>query len=243
MSVPNEAGLGEAMGREVQQLLEELGLGRAAKEWDRVVLLASRGSPVSQTSRSSDHVADRGFHLVLLDMAGEPEYYCKCRPALPNGALHWESEVLEMFSSDSRTRSLVPKVGLARTLRIDLQVTPFHHGQTLAVAMKVLPAKKRWQLVRQVLRAMGELSQVMREYHERRGASRILQLRNESDGLMSTLAEMGVDERDRTLISRVFTAVDPVPSIPQHGDLWPPNVITGPCGQLTVLDLGGGWAS
>jgi len=167
----------------------------------------------------------RGFNLLILAEDGHPSHFCKCRPADHPVALR-ELRILETLCSDERLRDTIPATWGQTSEKILLQISRYVRGERcdrrvsrqgadecLATLDAILENVRRVACVA-TERLSGEIIRTAR-----------IELAAECRPLIDYLAEAGATASDLRTLEGVVSAAGSVPWFPQHGDLWPKNVI------------------
>lgn len=209
------------MNLELLRLLADLSVEGfdSAVAWRRVVMMHN-----IEYVRSDSIEDSKGFKLLLLDNKGAPAWFGRCACA-ETTTLRRETEILEMLSRAS-LGSHVPEVRAGAAQSIYVQLTR-HLGECTYQRRIDRVAAGRWGLdVREILTLTEQL---MKE-----ACCRVSFLRDppalatRQAGMSSdlkTLALAGLMREELTQIERALEVTETLPSVLQHGDLWPRNVL------------------
>ena len=227
------------MRRDLLELMEaalrQIEVTSPPLQWDRTLLLNNTGSLKARVRGEPPVSTDRGFHLLLLSEAGEPEYYCKCRPRNPDGSDRRAARFLRRFQKDPDTRSIVPRQGHAHNRRIDVQVAGFVRAPRMDKVLEGLDERAFHELVKNVQSAALRLSRTA--LRVKGSSAQQVDLVQESDPLLRDLPQLGVATEVGNLLRRGLAQVGDVPPFPQHRDLWPNNVFAHEDGGCTIVDF------
>lgn len=220
----------------LQRLLQHAGVGPLP--WERIVLRDSRAALTSRAREGRSHIWNRGFHMVILDAAGAPEYYCKCRPSNPGGSICRESLVMEVFNADAATAPLVPSACTVRDDDIEVLVTRFLSGTRVDKLLPDLSLNERTELAEKVLSAGFTLSSAAAAMPRHfPGAGDELPLAASAARAFELLPSIGVTGADVALLRQALEQAGAVRAYPQHRDLWPRNVIVEEDGRCRIVDF------
>ena len=219
-------------------------LGGGPRRWSDVVVVRNVGPLTTAVPLEGDVISNRGFNALLCSAGGGQKHFLKLRP-IHHRLFDREATLTALLSSREGTRSLVPAsrtftVGPARILAqefvagrsLDLLVRTRHREGWQQPAAQVLrAAAPLWEGITEVVAAAG--------FGLSPGLSDTASLLADLDLLASQRVDAGVI---RLLRARLESAH--LPSVPQHGDFWPRNVlVTGNgwrvldfecCGDVTL---------
>lgn len=224
------------MNAELRQLLKCAGIGSADDPslWARAVMLHAVGllppPPVLPNAST-----EAGFHLLLLDEGGNVVHRVKCRAA-DDAWFKRECETLSTLRDDPALAGLVPQVATAASRHLRIHVSRELPGESHLTAIRKQGISD-WQ---------GTVEQVLANVHKiGERAKHALPWLQQSSPTMSLarvleyrLEQLGGQDIDGASIAALRAAVDgvSVPSHPQHGDLWPGNIIQDGHGHWCVID-------
>ncbi len=211
------------MNRELCALLTEAGLATGA--WSDIILLHNVAAlPTPETPRG-DYIWNRGFNLLVLDAHGRPAHYCKCRRP-DDEALAHETRVREVLARDPALAAIVPSTRGVASGAIQIQVSRHVPGESFSRAVALL-STRRWE------RAVGEILAAV-ERVTARAAELMPQLAAPAGGValadeaawaLEHLGNAGVPPEAVGRLARVLEQAGRAPGFPQHGDLWPGNIV------------------
>jgi len=190
-----------------------------APGWEQVVLVRNTG-PIG-TSRALDLLV-RGFDLLILGSDGKPARYCKVR-SVGYDRLRHENETLEMFRGSSQS-NLVPEARGGNHGQWAVQVARFLEGPLLIDGLRATRGDALEQILTKVLTLAHQLSTAARELADQY-RERPLSLARECEESLAYLGQVTHLRPRPATLGRLVEGIDPVPSCPQHGDLWSSNVI------------------
>lgn len=226
------------MRKRLLRLLSAAGVENGPTAWQRTVMLRSSGALIHPHREDDRNIADRGFHLLVLSAAGEITHYCKCRPLRADGASHREIQVLEVFNNDADARFHVPASTSVRDDGIELQVTAYIDGDYIDRFCAQLNTEQRSNVVADVLNAAASLCRAALARPDTfSGPFENSPLIERAASSLSVLPRLGLADDVRSVLRDAFEETGSVPSIPQHGDLWPQNVLRSDSGQWYIIDL------
>ena len=207
--------------------------------WERLLLVRNRILARSESlggSRGQDRPDEvrPGFDLLLLDSRGRRTHYCKFRHSGCESLLH-ESDVIEMLRCDPAVRDFVPELKAGPHGSWMVQISKFLDGPTLRDLLQNWSLRKRERAIVEVLEISHGLSETSARLSSKfprhdidlaseatESAKLLMRLTDKADGIRKMCA--------------MLDHVPAVPSRPQHGDLWPQNIIW--CnGSWRVLDF------
>ena len=217
------------MNPELRRLIEAARAGFGLREpLDREsVLMVHNAGEIGRTSEPvGDFAWNRGFNLVLLDRRGTPTHYCKCR-GIPNEQLELETAVLEALARAPEVSAIVPQARGARSGRLQLQMSTFLPGVRFQEAMLRMPEADWLHASRRVLEAADALSSCATVVvpHLRARVMAPLVLDAEAQTHLDYLGAAGIPELHLEALSAAVRLAGTIEPWPQHGDLWPGNVL------------------
>lgn len=220
------------MNRELSALLESAGV-RPAPAWEEMLLVKND----ALLPADPHHDTALGFDLVVLDR-GTPRHYCKVRPTDTPG-FRRESELRRRLADDDLGTFRVPTASFARGTRIEVQVSPFVAGDTLQSAIVAGDDDRVLSAIRAVIRDLDAIALRARTLTDLMPAhDSMLRLAERAEpSLESVSSGAALEPGARRALGAVLQAAEPVPAIPQHGDLWGRNILLeGDKGWLLDLE-------
>ena len=192
-------------------------------DWRRIVMIKNDG-PIPVPVRPLVGDPDRGFNLLLLSESGQPVHYVRCRDATDAVATR-EAEILQRLSEAPDVRAHIPESASSRADGIQVLASRYMQGRLLAHVLRGMPAA-RW---REALFELTDLAMSIGAAAEQR----VPGLRNpapfvfltEAEEPLGSLAASGLAQQDAEALARLLAHAGSVARFPQHGDLWPGNVI------------------
>jgi len=219
-------------------LLNEAGVPLTARDWRRVVVLRSSGSPVHPFRAVDRHLSDRGFHFLILSERGDITHYCKCRPLWPQGRPHRETQVLQAFADDHDARQYVPEFAAVRDDRVDVQIARYVQGEVLNRTFMGMSTEARLELVDDAMIPGASLCTAAMLRPDIFGhCPGEVPLSDLAESFLGGLSSLDIDPKMSGVLRNAFREAGTVPLIPQHGDYWPENVLRTREAGWCVLDL------
>jgi hypothetical protein len=227
------------VNRELRDLLVAGGYSRAARpdfRWHDVIVHRNIASipPVRQNGGSA--LLNHGFNLILLDEHGAPTHYAKCRPAVVPETQH-EVTVLTVLAADPALAEIIPATRSASSATLSVQVSRFIGDRTWASDPSRGDIAAWTRATREILVVMLQLAERADALLPDLGSQREIRPRDALRPLLSALAAVGLPSESQDVL---LSAADSAPALathPQHGDLWPANLIQRPNGGWWVLDF------
>lgn len=224
------------MRPEVVALLREAGVASAEIPWERIVLTSSRGSLIDATLPEYADPAERGFQFLVLSPSGAPTHHCKCCQARPEGGFHRRAEVLALLERDPRARPHLTRATTVRNERIELHITEYIDAPPLDRLVGRLGMDRAWPRLARVLDAAAALSWSFMEAQGKSAVERV-SLPDIAAASLDEAADLGVPSATLASLRGGLAEAGRVPRVPQHGDLWPANILVSPDGEVRLLDL------
>lgn len=202
--------------------------------WRKVLLMHNLGA-IPGGELEGDHVGNRGFNVLIVDDAGMPAYFCKWRPTRPGSSPR--VSLAERLSRVPELASVLPKTWSIRTNDVDGEVTRYVTGVLLDVRLRSMKPIDLHAALVDILHAAGRVSAgAMRLEPSLLAGSPNIRLRDAGGWTLSALAEAGLANETLSVVERALERAGWVPRVPQHGDLWPRNVLDAG-GRWLILDL------
>ena len=208
------------MNASLAALLRDLArqLDGGAADWHDAIVLQNYG--VLPVPRSTELPSLRGFNLMLLARDGSPRHFAKCRP-LANEELARETAVLRQLASSRAGGRHVPPVVMGVGTTIAAQLAVFQQGEPLEAHLRRVGAAGAKTAVLEILDVAALLGRTIGDGTQ----APPVELAQAAAPHLAAVAAAGLDPGDVSRIAAALDAAGPVPAMPQHGDLWPPNVL------------------
>ncbi|HYK81716.1 MAG TPA: hypothetical protein VEU55_01105 [Gemmatimonadales bacterium] len=227
------------MNRRLRELLTLAGIarGRAAPPaWSGVILLKNWGGVPAVRRPAATYLAERGFNLLLLGPRGVPTHFCKCRPD-SNIPLRREVAVLTTLCRDPELSGIVPETWGVRGARVQLLISAYLPGTPLDRTVARLSPAQWADTTSEILTLVHRIGQrAAATLPEVTGAGAVLGLQPAARGALARLATLGLGRGSLIPLEEALRTAGTVPAFPQHGDLWPSNVVRSG-GSWRLLDF------
>jgi hypothetical protein len=217
------------MNRELLRLLDSVRAdatsGRALR-WDDVLIVQNTGPVAGAARPEGDFTWNRGFNFVLLNRDGAPTHYCKCR-TVPNEQMAVETVILEALGADRLIRHLVPYASAAQGEHLQLQISTYLPGVPFSEVIGQLSEQEWLAATRHILESADAVSAraiaVVPQLHD--AGSTPLMLDEAARPHLEYLASVGMYPEHLDALTGALHRAGEVRGWPQHGDLWPGNVL------------------
>jgi hypothetical protein len=224
------------MNAELRKLLQSAGIGDANDPglWKRAVMLHVAGllPPPPDLPNANK---EAGFHLILLDESGNVVHRVKCRAA-DDEFFQRECDILAALRKDPELVGLVPQVYTAASPHLRIHVSRQLSGESYLTVIRTQRVSD-WQCtVEEVLADVHKIGDRAKHtvpwLHSSNPAVSL------SEALEHRFEQLEKQEIDAAAIVTLRAALEgvSVPYHPQHGDLWPGNIIKGAQGRWCVID-------
>ena len=228
------------MNAELSTLLSVAGSAWSVQsefDWSRVVMVQNAASiPATTIDNDPQSGVNRGFNLVVLNRRGEPAFYVKCRPAVVGGVGR-ESRILSALHGDPELSPIVPAVQSSTSVRMQVQVMPYLHGQSLSTLDDALgPAEWREASNGILLTAERIAQRAGARCPEDLPAAAAVSIADQGAVALEYLLNIGLSVDDAAALHAVTVTAGLVPQHFQHGDLWSANIIKVAAGWR-ILDF------
>jgi hypothetical protein len=209
----------QALATALDDALRQLG-DELPADWRRIVMIKNDG-PIPLPAHPVVGDAARGFNLLLLSAEGEPAYYVRCRDASDAMAAR-EAEVLRQLSESPAIRIHLPEAAGTRADGIQVLATRYMNGDLLAHLLRRM-SHDEW---RDAVLALTELATDVGNA----GRMSIPELTRADpfdfwQEAEASLALLPMSSGQLAATAAALQAAGTAPRFPQHGDLWPGNVI------------------
>ena len=211
------------MNASLAALLRDLArqLDGGAADWHDAIVQQNYGAVPAGSAGARALPSLRGFNLLLLAPDGTPRHFAKCRP-LAADELARETAVVRQLSATPAGRRHVPAVAMGVGPTFAAQLAGYAAGEPLAAHLGRIGAGAAGPALLEVLDVASLLGTLLAE--SQHGLPPI-DLGSEAAPHLAAVAGAGLDPGAMERIAAVLAAAGPVEPAPQHGDLWPPNVI------------------
>ena len=203
--------------------------------WRDAAIVRNVGALLSTTPERGDQVSNRGFNLILFDRSGTPEYYCKVRPG-HNPEARRETRIL-MALRNAGLGVAVPRTWGLTSDELLVQVSEYVPGVRLSQSISTLGPAAMARAVKDVLTLADKVSRaaVARAPAEL-VASEPATVAYRGAPALEYLAGGLLSSAQTAALGRAMEEAGEGPALPQHGDLWPGNVLRRRDGW-TLLDF------
>jgi len=206
----------------IGQALEKLG-DPLPDDWRRIVMVKNDG-PVPIPSSPVPGDPTRGFNLLILSEGGAPTHYVRCRDR-SDPALLREGELLRSLAALDDFRPHLPECAAGSSGSVQVLATRFMSGRNFSHAVRGMPPE-RWreslfqltELVTRLGRAAGEGIVALRSTER-------LVLADEAAPYLAALGDGFLPMAGIEQLDGILKAAGEVHRFPQHGDLWPGNIM------------------
>lgn len=212
--------------------------GGASEDWHDAVLVQNYG--VLPIVRAGELPSQRGFNLLLLARDGTPRHFAKCRP-LAAEALARETAIVRQLAASAAGSRHVPVVAMGVGPTFAAQLARYQPGEPLEAHLRRIGAGAAEAAVLEILDVAALLGRALAEAQPGPAA---VDVEAEAAPYLAAVAEAGLDRAGIERVASALLGTGPVAASPQHGDLWPPNVLRNGAswvlldfeffGQLTV---------
>lgn len=214
------------MNAELRSLLGSLGLDTGSHDdWDRMIVVLNFGAvpPLAEPTAGS---VFSGFKLVLLDRGDRPTWFARCGRSDDQDVAQ-EAALLERLGADPIARRFVPGVQIGRSEHLQIQVSPYLGSDSYSKRVTRLSAR-RWGLdLLEILRISEMvLGRAIAAAPDILAMASPEAVKKSLDKDLSRLRDRNIVDGEAIEILR--RAIDPLrqlPPVPQHGDLWPANIL------------------
>jgi hypothetical protein len=207
----------------------------ALRDWSRIVVLQNSAGVPTSRQLTDTYIGGRGFNFMILGSDGRPSHFCKCRP-LANARLRHELAVLTTLGADRRTRENVPRTWGVKSEGLQLLISDYIHGTSFDRTVVNLTTARWVESMMQILDVESRVAQTVAHVLPGRIEGRV-SLREAALPSLNYLASTGLLDADAiAVMDQALRLGGRVESQPQHGDLWPQNIVESQ-GSWRLLDF------
>lgn len=224
------------MNTELRELLQSAGIGDAYDPglWKRMVMLHLAGLlPPPRDLPNAN--TEAGFHLLLLDEGGNVVHRVKCRAA-GDEWFRRECDTLVLLQDDPELAGLVPQVATAASRNLRIHVSRQLPGKSYLTAIRKQRVADWQDTVEEILANVHKIGD--RAKHSipwLRSSSPTVSLARALEHRFEQLEGQDIDAASIAALREALEGIS-VPCHPQHGDLWPGNIIQDEHGRWCVID-------
>jgi hypothetical protein len=207
----------------------------ALPDWSRIILLQNLAGVPTTRQLTDTYMGSLGFNFMVLGSDGRPSYFCKCRP-LDNARLRHELAVLTTLGADQRTRASVPRTWGVKSADLQLLVSEYIRGTPFDRSVVNLSAAQWVDSMTEILDVESRVAKTVAPVMPTR-VERSVSMREAASPALSYLASTGLlGTEDLSAMDEALCLGGRVDVHPQHGDLWPQNVVSSG-GSWRLLDF------
>jgi hypothetical protein len=210
------------------------GLRRA---WHRTLVFKNVGGIPAINRPRGDFPWNRGFDLFCLDEAGRPTHICKCREA-SNEIARGETELLEKICGEPDLAGLVPATRGVAEGGMQIQVSAYLAHRPYASVVARMSEEELLGSIGTILGGAQRISaraNALRPVLARGGPTLALDC-EAAESLAYLRSHQLLSETVCTRLAELLAACGRMPRQPQHGDLWPGNVLEI-AGTYRIIDF------
>jgi hypothetical protein len=217
-------------------LLEQAGFDTSERGfWQRVVMLHNWGMLPAERLDESDVMATRGFNALVLDRSGVPTHFCKCRP--PTTAWIRQTDLYARMSTVPALRRIIPRARDVSSRDLHMSITTYVPGRLLASRVSWMRPSTLGATLREILEQMETISQhaamIDPEEHVRQTH---VDVAAKGAWAFDAIPPSLLAPQQASILRATVAAAGKVRRVPQHGDLWPMNVLRYD-GRWLLLDF------
>jgi len=217
-------------------LLEQAGFDTSERSfWQRVVIVHNAGMLPAERLDEDDVMATRGFNALVLDRRGVPTHFCKCRP--PTKAWIRQTDLYARMSMVPALRRVIPRARDVSSRDLHMSITTYVPGRLLASRVWWMPPVTLGVTLREILGQMETISkhaaaidpdEPLREAH--------VDLEARAAWAFDAIPPSLLAPQKASVLRTTVAAAGRIRRVPQHGDLWPMNVLRYD-GRWLLLDF------
>lgn len=177
-----------------------------------------------------------GFDAILLDGAGTPTHYCRCRPAGDTGVAH-EVAITRAAAADASVARHLQRSALAATSRLSARVSPYERGRPYDGLIAEQSTAEWAATVEEIAGITERMAGLVAGALPELVPSLPVRFTEEAAWALDCPDLLEVPVRQRDALLRVLVAGGTVAPMLQHGDLRPPSIVRGDAGWV-LLDVG-----
>jgi len=224
------------MNSGLDSLLRQAGIDTSGPRfWQRVIMLHNVGMVPTQSLDEGDVVTARGFNALVMDRAGTPAYFCKCRPPTEN----WirQTELVAKLSTDPSLQHILPSAWAVGSSDMQMSVSTYVPGRLLEWTVTHMSATELHTALSEVLQGMETIAAhaalVQPDLFD--GQTHV-DLADRSKWAFEAIPPSMLPPHAADRLRDAIAAAGRVRRVFQHGDLWPRNILRHQ-GQWWLLDL------
>jgi hypothetical protein len=204
-------------------------------DWSRIILLQNLAGVPTTRQLTNTYIGSLGFNFMILGSDGRPSHFCKCRP-LANARLRHELAVLTTLGADQRTRQTVPRTWGVKSEELQLLISEYIQGTSFDRSVVNLSAARWVDSMTEILDVESRVAKTVAHVLPERVEGSV-SLREAASPCLSYLASAGLLEADAVnALDQALRLGGRVEAHPQHGDLWPQNIVESR-GSWWLLDF------
>jgi hypothetical protein len=203
-------------------LLEQAGFDTSERGfWQRVVMVHNWGMLPAEQLDEGDVMATRGFNALVLDRAGVPTHFCKCRP--PTKAWIQQTALYAQMSRVPALRRIIPRARDVSSRDLHMSITTYVPGRLLASRVSWMRRATLRATLREILEEMETISQHAAVIDPEEDPQ--VDLAGQSAWAFDAIPLSLLAAENASVLRATVAAAGRVARVPQHGDLWPMNVL------------------
>jgi len=226
------------MTRALRHLLAGAGVPAgdgAFLDWSRIILLQNLAGVPVERHLVDTYMGSLGFNVLVLGSDGRPSHFCKCR-SVSNARLRHELAVLTALGADRRTRQAVPRTWGVQSDELRLLVSEYIRGTPFDRSVVNLSASRWVDSMTEILGVESRVAEAAGHVLPDAVDGRV-SMHDAAGPSLEYLDANGLLEPDAlNALEEALRLGGRVEAQPQHGDLWPQNVV-GWRGSWWLLDF------
>jgi len=214
-------------------LLEQAGFDTNARGfWQRVVMVHNWGMLPAEQLDEGDVMATRGFNALVLDRSGVPTHFCKCRP--PTEAWIRQTALYARMSAVPALRRMIPRARDVSSRDLHMSITTYVPGRLLVLRVPWMRRRTLAATLREILEEMDTISRHAAVIDPEDDA--YVDLAAKAAWAFDAIPSSLLAPEKAAVLRATVAAARGLRRVPQHGDLWPMNVIRYD-GRWLLLDF------